>query len=115
MNFSKPILICQVNEESRLLTRDMLTKNGFFHVVEASSESEIMDYLQKGKEYLVLIESRMVSSEIKQILLSQKTFLVFVDQYEDKTVLLSTSLGLSHLISYPIHAKKLMERISSLS
>lgn len=114
MNFSRPILICQSNEETRLLTRDMLTKNGFFHVVEASTTNEILEFLNEKKDYLVLIESNLLNSEIDQRLLAQKNFLVFVDHLDPKTLGHSTKLGLTHLLSYPVHAKKLMEKISSL-
>ena len=58
MNFSNPILICDENVEFRILVRDMLTKNGFFHIVEASNENEAREVLSNKKE-LVAIKSQL--------------------------------------------------------
>ena len=114
MNFSNPILICDENEEFRILIRDMLTKNGFFHVLEASNTEEAIQILKEKHDFFVLIESKALTSEISSILEAQKNFIVFADNQDERTITLGVRLGVHHIMSYPIHARKLMDKINSL-
>ena len=41
MNLSIPILICDEREEIRLLIKNMLAKQGFFHMIEVQSGIEL--------------------------------------------------------------------------
>ncbi len=114
MIFSNPILICDENEEFRILIRDMLTKNGFFHVLEASNTQEAIQILREKHDFFVLIESKALTSEISTILEEQKNFIVFADSQEERTLTLSARLGVHHIMSYPFHSRKLMDKINSL-
>ncbi len=114
MNYSNPILICDENEEFRALIRDMLTKNGFFHVIEASNSNEAIDIINGKNDFFVLIEAKVLSSEIYLQLESQKNFIVFADVHEEATQILSARLGVSHIMSYPLHSRKLIDKINSL-
>lgn len=114
MNFSNPILICDENEEFRILIRDMLTKNGFFHVIETSGTQEAIEYLRNKKEYLVLVDSKVLNSGLIESLMKQKNFLVFAESSESKTISLAARLGVNHILSYPTHSRKLMKKINSL-
>ncbi len=114
MNFSNPILICDENEEFRILIRDMLTKNGFFHVLEASNTKEAIQILKEKHDFFVLIESKALTSEISTTLEALKNFIVFADSQDERTLTLSARLGVHHIMSYPIHARKLMDKINSL-
>jgi DNA-binding NtrC family response regulator len=114
MNFSNPILICDENEEFRILIRDMLTKNGFFHVVEASNAAEAGEYLRANNDYLVLIDSKLMTEEIFPFLQRQKDFIFFAEITDAKTALLAAKVGVHHIMSYPFHSRKLMEKINSL-
>lgn len=114
MNFSNPILICDENEEFRILIRDMLTKNGFFHVVEAANAHEAMNLLKERKDYFVLLDSKITGSEILSVVKMQKDFIIFTDKDDEKTVSLAASLGVNHLMSYPFHSRKLLDKINSL-
>jgi len=114
MNFSNPILICDENEDFRLLLRDMLTRNGFFHVLEAGSNNEIIHLLREKKDYLVLIDQKSLTREVKENLRHQKNFIVFADSQDLRTAITATQLGVSHVMSYPVRSRKLIERINSL-
>jgi CheY-like chemotaxis protein len=57
MNLSNPILICDENEEFRILVRDMLTKNGFFHVLEALNSTEAAELLKNKNDFWSPIKS----------------------------------------------------------
>ena len=114
MNFSNPILICDENEEFRILIRDMLTKNGFFHVLEASSTEEAMQILNEKHDFFVLIQSKALTAEISSILEAQKNFIVFADNQDERTTTLGARLGVHHIMSFPFHSRKLMDKINSL-
>ena len=114
MNLSNPILICDENEEFRILIRDMLTKNGFFHVLEAVNDSEALSLLKNQNNFFVIVESKFITSEMNAALQRQKNFIVFADNNESSSVLLAAKLGVEHVMSYPFHSKKLIEKMNTL-
>lgn len=114
MNYSNPILICDENEEFRILIRDMLTKNGFFHVLEASGSHEAKVLLDEKSEYFVIMDSKIVSAEIIKKLSKQKNFIIFIENSDPKAYQLAARLGVDHLMTYPFHSKKLISKINSL-
>ncbi len=114
MNFANPILICDENEEFRVLIRDMLTKNGFFHILEAINANEAVEILRDKKGYFVLIEAKEFNSEIADSLENQKNFIVFADNTEPSTLILSARLGVNHVMSYPFQSRKLIDKINSM-
>jgi DNA-binding NtrC family response regulator len=114
MNFSNPILICDENEEFRILVRDMLTKNGFFHVLEASNTNEAMEILKNKNDFFVLIEAKALSAEVTPALERQKNFIVFADHRRPETLTLAARLGVNHVMSFPFHSRKLIDKINSL-
>jgi hypothetical protein len=91
----------------------MLMKNGFFHVVETSSIEEAKTYLILKNDYFVLIDSQQITSDISTMLLKQKDFLIFAESTDINTVALAAKLGVHRIMSYPFHARKLLERIHS--
>jgi DNA-binding NtrC family response regulator len=114
MNYANPILICDENEEFRILLRDMLTRNGFFHVIEAARLQEAIDYLSSKNDFFVLLDSKITGDEIISQLHRQKNFLIYADKSEARTTGLAVKLGVQHVVSYPLTSKKLMEKIASL-
>jgi DNA-binding NtrC family response regulator len=114
MNFANPILICDENEEFRILVRDMLTKNGFFHVLEAVNAQDAIDILREKKGYFILIESKALTNEMSETIQRQKNFIIFAENNDSKTMILSARLGVDHIMSYPFHSKKLIDKINSL-
>lgn len=114
MNLSNPILICDENEEFRILIRDMLTKNGFFHVLEAVNANEATEILKNKNDFFVIIEAKALGHEMNSLLQKQKNFIVFAENSQPETVLLSAKLGVNHVMSYPFHSRKLIDKINSL-
>lgn len=113
MNFSNPILICDDNEEFRFLTRDMLTRNGFFHVLEAYNTTEAIDILKGKHNYFVVVSAKELSPELSIILKNQKNFIVLSNNSDPKTISLSIELGVEHILTYPLQSRKLIEKINS--
>lgn len=114
MNYSNPILICNENEEFRILIRDMLTKNGFFHILEASTKEEALEILSDKRDFFVLVEAKAVSPEMISSMNQNKNYIIFADNHDPKTLSLSAKVGVEHVMSYPFHSKKLLEKISRL-
>ena len=114
MNFAKPILICDENEEFRSLVREMLTKNGFFHIVEASTASEALHLLREKKEYFIIIHPSFLNRDIQSLLSQTSHFLILANSDQDDTVMLAARLGVNHILSFPIHSRKLMDKINSM-
>ncbi len=114
MNFSTPILICDENEEFRILLREMLTKNGYFHIVEASNEAEAMGHLGSRTGFLVLVNGAFASDSLLEKVRSQRDFVIFADPAESLGQSLAMRLGVAHVMSYPVHSRKLLEKFNSL-
>lgn len=114
MNFAKPILICDANEEFRGLVREMLTKNGFFHIVEASSSTEAIQILREKKEYFVIAHPSLLDSELSQQLSKNRHFIILANNDKNETAMLAAKLGVNHILSFPFHSRKLMDKINSL-
>jgi DNA-binding NtrC family response regulator len=114
MNFSTPILICDENEEFRILLREMLTKNGYFHIVEASTEVEALGHLGSRTGLLVLVNGALASNSLLEKVRTQRDFVVFADPSETLGQTLAMRLGVAHVISYPVHSRKLLEKFNSL-
>jgi CheY-like chemotaxis protein len=70
MNLSIPIIICDENDDIRLLIKEMLTKHGYFHLVEAHSSEEMLQLI--SDEQFVLIHESLVNSKIKKNLIQAR-------------------------------------------
>ena len=114
MNFAKPILICDENEEFRGLVREILTKNGFFHIVEASATEEALTLLQSEKEFFIIAHPALLNHKFISFLSHHRHFLILADNQRPDTVVLAAKLGVEHIISFPVHSRKLMDKMSSL-
>lgn len=114
MNFSNPILICDENEDFRILITDMLTKNGFFHILEATSSSEIIEILNKKIDLFILIEAKALTLQIISLLERQRNYIIFAENKDASTLNLAAKLGVNHIMSYPFNSRKLIEKINSL-
>lgn len=112
MNLSIPIIICDENEEIRLLLKEMLTTHGFFHLVEAHSPEEVLQLITN--EQFVLIHKNLVNEKIKNLLSQRENFLIISQSDANETVNLSAIFGVKHLISFPYTSKGLVEKINEL-
>jgi DNA-binding NarL/FixJ family response regulator len=114
MNFANPFLICDENEEFRVLIRDMLTKNGFFHIIEVANSLEAINVLKDKNGYIVLMEAKELTNEMIESLKRQKNFIVFADNLNEMTISLSAKVGVGQIMSYPFHSRKLIEKINTM-
>ncbi len=116
MNLSTPILIADRSEDFRSLLRDMLTKHGFFHVLEASNEEEALHYIKTEKKTaFILIQQDVLNSEIINLISLRKNFVVIGQPDQPKTVTLAARLGVKHILNFPFSSLILLEKISSVS
>lgn len=115
MNYSKPILICDKNDEFRSMLKDMLTKNGFFHLIEALSTKEALEILRGKNEVFTLITAKDITSEIVDFFKGTNSYLIFTDSSDPSTVTLAAKLGVNHMMSYPFHSQKLIDKMNSLN
>jgi DNA-binding NtrC family response regulator len=114
MNFSDAILICDENEAVRNFIRDLLTKNGFFHIIEASSVSEIEFFLNKRKDFIVLIDSKFATNDLMMKLRHQKDYILFADKNHPNISTLAARIGITHIMTAPLHSRKLMKRFTDI-
>ena len=112
MNLSIPIIICDENDDIRLLLKEMLTKHGYFHLVEAHSSEEMLQLI--SDEQFVLIHNNLVSDQIKKALSQRKNFLIIAQQDSFEMINLAAHFGVNHLISFPCTSKALVEKINML-
>jgi response regulator RpfG family c-di-GMP phosphodiesterase len=112
MNLSTPIIICDENEDIRLLLKEMLTRYGYFHLVEASSSEEVLQLIVK--EQFILIHKNLINEKIKSILSHREKFLIIAQADSADTVNLSANFGVKRLISFPYTSKSLVEKINEL-
>jgi CheY-like chemotaxis protein len=112
MNLSIPVLICDENEEVRLLLKNMLSRHGYFHLLEAQNTDEVLQFLSETQ--FVLIQKNLLNDKLKKILLEQKRFLILSPAGDQETINLSAYFGVKHIISFPYSSKGLVSKINSL-
>lgn len=93
----------------------MLTKHGFFHLVEAISSEEVLQLAAKDKKHFMLIHKDLLNENVKSLLASRAHFLVISPTEDNDTLELASRYGVSHLISFPYSSKGLAEKIIKMS
>jgi DNA-binding NtrC family response regulator len=112
MNTAQPLLICDSREEFRSLLREMLSAQGFFHVIELSSSNEILSFLSSKEEAVfILILRELLSPEILEKLKEKKNFLILAQSDMKETIDLIPQIGLKHFLNFPFSSKSLLERM----
>jgi DNA-binding NtrC family response regulator len=115
MNLATPILIANSNEDFRALLREMLTKHGFFHVIETTQCEETNLFLRSEKKgFFSLIQDHMLDEKILLSLEKQKNFLIIAQIDKPATIALAARLGVKHFISFPFSSHRLLEKIQQL-
>jgi DNA-binding NtrC family response regulator len=112
MNLSVPIIICDENDDIRLILKEMLTKHGYFHIVEAHSSQEMLQLI--SDEQFVLIHKNLLNDQIKKILSPRNNFLIIAQQDSADMLNLAAHFGVNHLISFPYTSRALVEKINTL-
>ncbi|HXH74436.1 MAG TPA: hypothetical protein VNJ08_05700 [Bacteriovoracaceae bacterium] len=94
----------------------MLTKHGFFHVLEASSAAELMDLMAKEKKsHFILIQGNLINEGMITVLLNKNDFIILA-QPEDETALsLAARFGVKRFMSFPFSSQNLLDKIQQIS
>src|SRR5690349_12926908 len=99
MQHSLPILLCSSNEDFRSLVREMLGKNGFFHVLEAGDRSETKELMKgQGQNALTIIQMDLLDEEISKRLQKSKQFIVLSQADSEESIMKSAILGVEHFL-----------------
>jgi DNA-binding NtrC family response regulator len=116
MNYAIPVLVCHQNEDFRSYLREMLSKHGFFHVIEAATLTEVDSYMASEKKFFAILQSELASSEVLLKLKKGTNGYIFIAQPgEKKTLDLAVKMGVSHVVSFPFPSQHLVEKISRIS
>lgn len=111
-----PVLIASRNEEFRQMIREMLDKNGIFHVWEAKNEEDSLSLLKNANENaFTIIQSDLLSLELTNKIMKNNYFIVLSQPESEDAVTLAARLGVKHFMSFPFSARNLMEKINSLT
>ncbi len=115
MRHSLPILLCSNNEDYRSLVREMLGKNGFFHVLEAGDRNETKDLMKgQGQNALTIIQIELLDEEISKALRKNGQFIVLSQSDSEESIVKSAIMGVEHFLSFPFSSRHLLEKIDSL-
>ena len=115
MNLATPILIYHRDEDFRIFLRDMLTKHGFFHVLDTASPSYLMtmEKMEPKKSFL-LIEGNVLDNELLNHLKNTDKFLIILQSQDPDTLKLSATFGVNHIVTFPFSSQTLFNKISSM-
>jgi DNA-binding NtrC family response regulator len=108
MNLSRPILLCHQNEDFRTLLREMLTKYGFFHVMEANSINDVTE--RDFHSHFVIVEGKNVPSALA----GRKDFLAVTNAEDPSALSQVARFGTTHFISFPFSSQKLVSKLNDL-
>lgn len=116
MQHSLPILLCSSNEDFRSLVREMLGKNGFFHVLEAGNQNEAKDLLKgQGENSLTIIQIELLDEELSKLLKKNKKFIVLSQSESEDNIVKAAVLGVEHFLSFPFSSRILLEKIEKIT
>ncbi len=112
MNYAIPVLVCHQNEDFRFYLRDMLSKHGFFHVIEAATPEEVSSLMSNEKKFFAIVHSDLAGDSILQTLKKGSNGYLFIAQPGEKRSLdLAVKMGVAHIISFPFPSQHLVEKI----
>lgn len=116
MDLATPFLICAEHEDFRALLRDMLTKNGFFHVVEAANSEELMDLVRRErKPHFVLVQAPLINDRLLPELLGTQRLVIITSADASAELPLIARFGVARFLSFPFSAQRLLEKIETIA
>lgn len=112
MNYAIPVLVCHLNEDFRAYLREILTKHGFFHVIEISSEEEMTSAMNAEKKFFAIIHSELASHALYRTLQAGQNGSIFISQNESpKTMEIAVQIGVKNILSFPFSSQQLVDKI----
>ncbi len=116
MNLASPILISHKSEDFRSLLREMLTKHGFFHLLEAANVNEVIHHLNREKKNVfTFIQEEILDEEIINTLSDKKHFVILAQSESERMITLASRLGIQHFLSFPFSSTHLLNKITQIS
>lgn len=114
MNSANPIFICHNNEDFRILLRDMLTKHGFFNVIDSSSLEALLPLEKKeSQEPFWIFESELIDENILCKFSKKNRLIVLVQAKNENAFKWATTFGTKNLLQFPFSSKILFEKLSA--
>ncbi len=112
MDYAIPILVCHQNEDFRFHLREMLSKHGFFHVLDAGNAEEIFSFMNTEKKFFAIVHMDLADRSIVRALQESEKKHIFISQPDsEKTMILSTQVGVHQILSFPFSSQQLVEKI----
>jgi DNA-binding NtrC family response regulator len=116
MDQSAPIIICDQNEDFRLLLREMLSRHGFFHVLETSSSQSLLEAISNEKRSpFVLVQGGLIDASILPILSTSENFIIIAQSDDDAIVPLVARFGVKRFLGLPFSSQRLLEKLLQIS
>jgi DNA-binding response OmpR family regulator len=112
MDYAIPILVCHQNEDFRFHLREMLSKHGFFHVLDAGNEDEIISFINTEEKFFAIVHMDLAHRAIVKALAESGKKYIFISQPDsEKTMLLASQTGVHQILSFPFSSQQLVEKI----
>ncbi len=112
---SLPILVASENEDFRSFLRSQLEKNGFFHIFEAETSSQVEEFLNVQKEKsFTLLHHTLMNRSIVDNLYERKEFIIIAPKDNDDLTIWSAQLGVKHFMSFPFSSTRLMDKMNEI-
>jgi len=116
MNYSQPFFICHENEDFRALLREMLTKLGYYHILEISSQSRLLESLHGNKKApFYIIQGELLNEDISKYFQKKNDLIIISQSQAPKMLSLSAQFGVSRLLSFPFSSQILAKKIEDIS
>lgn len=114
MNHATPIIICDSNEDFRSHLREMLSKHGFFHVLEATNSYEALSLMSQEKVFYSILQPALITEDVIDKLIQTKNkYLIIAQSDRDETFNLSIRLGVKNFLSFPFSSQYLVDKMSN--
>jgi hypothetical protein len=105
---SKTLLICHQNEFYRNLIADMLSRLGFYHILEIESAAihNLIEIFANNKDVFLLIQSKQINNLNLSFLMKQN-FLILEDGSKSLTLDQSIRFGHERILTFPFTSNDL--------
>ncbi len=94
----------------------MLTKLGYYHILEVSSSSKLLESLHGNKKNpIFIIQGELLDEKISKFFHHKKDLIIISQPQALKTLGLSAQFGVSRLLSFPFSSQILAKKIADIS
>lgn len=115
MNSSIPFLICHHNKFYRVFLKEMLSKIGFYHIldVEKFEMTENYDFFKNSKNIFFLIEREQLNHAILSQIASRK-FMILEKGESEEIINITAKFGLERILRFPFSSDYLQKKIEKI-